>query len=86
MKMFFDTISFWIMITRGRKVLAQNVFSFLTRLKGFPTSQNLCNLWQAQKIRLEGHFFHTFLYFYFCDPKLKVGTFVVIPACRANLP
>ncbi len=29
-------------------------------------------------------FFHIFLYFHFCDPKLKVGTFVVIPACRTK--
>ncbi len=39
---------------------------------------------RPQKIRLDGNFFHTFLYFHFCDPKLKIGTFVVIPACRAK--
>ncbi len=28
--------------------------------------------------------FRTFLYFHCCDPKLKVGSFINIPACRAK--
>jgi hypothetical protein len=31
-----------------------------------------------------GKFFHTILYFHFCNPKLQVGTFAVIPACRTK--
>jgi hypothetical protein len=41
-------------------------------------------IFDRPKTSLDGNFFHTFLYFHFCDPKLKVGTFVVIPACRAK--
>ncbi len=39
---------------------------------------------RPQKIRSDGNFFHIFLHFHFYDPKPKVGTFVVIPACRAK--
>ena len=39
---------------------------------------------RPKKISLDGNFFHTFLYFHCCDPKLKVGTCVIIPACRAK--
>ena len=40
------------------------------------------NLWKAWKICLDGKFFHTFLYFNYCDSKLKVGTFITLSAGR----